>query len=62
MSVEQRWQQYRWRLIRGRPEMPAMNHAIDEALTRRVGAGLRAPTLRFWDRLEPEVVIGRFQS
>ena len=59
---EERWRLYRWRLIRGEPVAPPMNVAIDEVLTRRVGSGERAPTLRFWGRYAPEVVIGRFQS
>jgi lipoate---protein ligase len=59
---EDRWTQYRWRLIRGEPVAAPVNHAIDEVLTRAAGSGERAPTLRFWDRLQPEVVIGRFQS
>ena len=62
MNERQRWLRYRWKLIRGRPVPSALNHALDEVLTRRVGAGLREPTLRFWDRIEPEVVLGRFQS
>lgn len=62
MSAEARWTQYPWRLIRGEPVAAPINHAIDEVLTRRVGAGQRQPTLRFWERFEPEVVIGRFQS
>jgi lipoate-protein ligase A len=59
---EDRWPQYRWRLIRGEPVAAPVNHAIDEVLTRAVGTGRREPTLRFWDRQQPEVVIGRFQS
>lgn len=59
---EDRWTQYRWKLIRGEPVAAPVNHAIDEVLTRAVGTGRREPTLRFWDRLQPEVVIGRFQS
>lgn len=62
MTTTNPWRQYRWKLVRGTPVVSAMNHALDEALTRRVGGGERAPTLRFWDRIEPEVVIGRFQS
>ncbi len=62
MSVENRWREYSWKLIRGEPVAAAVNHAIDEVITRHVGAGDRQPTLRFWDRLEPEIVIGRFQS
>lgn len=57
-----RWSDYSWRLIRGEPVEPAMNVAVDEALTRRVGAGESAPVLRFWGRYLPEVVIGRFQA
>lgn len=62
MSARTRWDDYRWSLIRSVPVASAVNHALDEVLTRRVGAGLRRPTLRFWGRIEPEVVIGRFQS
>ena len=57
-----RWRDYSWRLIRGDPVNPPMNVALDEVLTRRVGTGERSPTLRFWGRYKPEVVIGRFQS
>lgn len=59
---EARWRAYGWQLIRGEPVVPVLNHAIDEVLTRRVGAGQRPPTLRLWGRDAPEVVIGRFQS
>lgn len=62
MSRPDDWRRYRWRLIRGNPVPVAINHALDEVLVRRVGAGLRDPTLRFWERLEPEIVLGRFQS
>ncbi|QYJ16689.1 Octanoyltransferase LipM [Rubrobacter xylanophilus DSM 9941] len=61
MTAE-RWSGYRWCLIRGEPVAPPVNHALDEVLTRRVGAGERPPTLRFWERLSPEVALGRFQS
>ncbi|HET7037005.1 MAG TPA: biotin/lipoate A/B protein ligase family protein [Thermomicrobiaceae bacterium] len=62
--IERDWRAYPWQLIRGHPEAvePVLNHALDEVLTRRVGAGERPPTLRFWGRNAPEVVIGRFQS
>lgn len=62
MNAGSRWRQYSWKLIRGEPVAAPVNHAIDEVLTRRVGAGERPPTLRFWERLQPEIVIGRFQS
>lgn len=56
------WTEHRWRLLPAAPVASAVNHALDEVLTRRLGAGLRPPTLRFWGRVEPEVVLGRFQS
>ena len=59
---ERQWSKYPWQLIRGEPVDPVLNHALDEVLARRVGAGERPPTLRFWGRGAPEVVIGRFQS
>jgi len=39
-----------------------MHMALDEVLTRRVGAGERSPTLRFWRWMAPALVLGRFQS
>ncbi len=62
MSAGERWKKYEWRLIRGEPVDPPVNVALDEVLVRRVGSGERPPTLRFWERYRPEVVIGRFQS
>jgi lipoate-protein ligase A len=59
---EARWRDYPWRLIRGEPLAPPMNLALDEVLTRHVGADERPPTLRFWDWATPAVVLGRFQS
>ncbi len=57
-----RWQEYEWELIPMEPQPPAMNLALDELLTQRVGAGLRKPHLRFWGWSSPCVVLGRFQS
>jgi lipoate---protein ligase len=62
VSTHATWRDYRWKLLPAIPVASAVNHALDEVLTRRVGAGERQPTLRFWGRIEPEVVIGRFQS
>jgi lipoate-protein ligase A len=62
VTAEERWRRSRWQLIRPTPVASAVNHALDEVLTRQVGAGRRHPTLRFWGRIEPEVVLGRFQS
>ena len=56
------WREYSWRLIDGDPQPPAMHMALDEVLRRRVGAGERPPTLRFWRWTAPAVVLGRFQS
>ena len=58
----ERWRAIGWELIRETPLSPALNVALDETLTRRVGAGLRPPTLRFWAWASPAVIIGRFQS
>ena len=39
-----------------------MHVALDEVITKEVAAGVRPPTLRFWDWNAPLVVIGSFQS
>lgn len=39
-----------------------MNLALDEVLTRQVGAAERGPLLRFWGWARPCIVLGRFQS
>lgn len=57
-----RWRGLGWRLVREAPLAPAMNVALDEVLTRRVGSGERVPTLRFWAWSAPGVILGRFQS
>lgn len=62
MSELARWRKYRWQLIYGEAFDPAMQMALDEVLTYRVGRGERPPTLRFWEWTAPAVVIGRFQS
>ncbi len=62
MSELARWRKYRWQLIYGEAFDPAMQMALDEVLTYRVGRGERPPTVRFWEWTAPAVVIGRFQS
>jgi lipoate---protein ligase len=57
-----RWKEYEWRVIRGEKVAPHINHALDEALARRAGSSESPPALRVWDRYEPEVPFGRFQS
>jgi lipoate-protein ligase A len=56
------WKAFDWRLIPEVGRSPAVNVALDEVLTDRVGAGLRPPTLRFWRWTDPAVIIGRTQS
>lgn len=57
-----RWGEYEWRVIRGEKVAPPVNHALDEVFARRAGSGASPPVLRIWDRYEPEVPFGRFQS
>lgn len=56
------WADHEWNVIAPSVLPTEINVALDEVLTEAVGAGLRAPTLRFWDWQEPSVVIGSFQS
>ena len=56
------WRGLGWELIREEPLAPALNVALDEVLTRRVGAGERPPTVRFWGWAAPAIILGRFQS
>jgi len=57
-----RWKEYEWRVIRGEKVAPPVNHALDEVFAKRAGSGESPPSLRVWDRYEPEVPFGRFQS
>jgi lipoate-protein ligase A len=56
------WHDHDWQLIHTAPQSPTLHMALDEVLTREVGAGHRPPTLRIWEWATPAVVIGRFQS
>ncbi len=51
-----------WDLIRYSPHSAHMHMALDEVLLRRVIAGERRPTVRFWEWPEPALVIGSHQS
>jgi lipoate-protein ligase A len=51
-----------WDLIPYTPHSAHMHMAVDEVLLQRVIAGARRPTLRFWDWIEPALVIGSHQS
>ncbi|HPT94844.1 MAG TPA: biotin/lipoate A/B protein ligase family protein [Microbacteriaceae bacterium] len=56
------WRDFEWQLVHEPAVSPAMNLALDEVLTQRVGDGRRVPTLRIWEWNESAVVIGSFQS
>lgn len=56
------WSDHQWEIIPPMVLPTEVNVALDEVLTEEVGAGVRNPTLRFWDWEEPSVVIGSFQS
>jgi lipoate---protein ligase len=62
MSDLSRWRLEPWVLLPIEPASPAMNLALDEELTLRVGADARPPTLRFWSWTASCIVLGRFQS
>ncbi|NLA09650.1 MAG: lipoate--protein ligase family protein [Microbacteriaceae bacterium] len=56
------WRDFEWQVVHEPAVSPAMNLALDEVLTQRVGDGRRVPTLRLWEWDESAVVIGSFQS
>jgi lipoate-protein ligase A len=55
-------QEVEWDLIPPTPHPAHMHMALDEVLLERVIAGQRPPTLRFWEWIEPALVIGSHQS
>ena len=56
------WRDLPWRVVPETPLSAAVNVALDEVVSDRVGAGIVPPTVRFWAWAEPAVVIGRTQS
>jgi lipoate---protein ligase len=52
----------RWDLIRASPQSAHMHMALDEVILGRVIAGSRRPAVRFWEWIEPALVIGSHQS
>lgn len=56
------WHDHTFDVIPARTMHPAVHVALDEVIGREVAAGVRPPTLRFWDWDAPLVVIGSFQS
>jgi lipoate-protein ligase A len=57
-----RLKELEWELIPESPHPPHMHMALDEVLLDRVIAGLRRPTVRFWEWIQPALVIGSHQS
>src|SRR3982074_1835471 len=51
-----------WDVIPHSPHPAHMHMAIDEILLERVISGRRRPTLRFWEWIEPALVIGSHQA
>ncbi|NMM15693.1 MAG: lipoate--protein ligase family protein [Cellulomonas sp.] len=56
------WQDLTFELIHSGPLPAAVHAALDQVLSEELVAGRRGPTLRFWEWVEPAVVIGSFQS
>ncbi|TWP37145.1 lipoate--protein ligase family protein [Leekyejoonella antrihumi] len=57
-----RWEDYTFDVIPATVLPPVMHVALDEVISQEVAAGVRPPTMRFWDWDSPLVVIGSFQS
>jgi lipoate---protein ligase len=51
-----------WDLIPYEPRAAHVHMALDEILLQRVIAGVRRPTVRFWEWIQPALVIGSHQS
>ncbi|MCL2596018.1 MAG: lipoate--protein ligase family protein [Promicromonosporaceae bacterium] len=56
------WDDHTFEVIKTGPLPVAIHAALDQVLTEELAAGMRGPTLRFWDWTERAVVIGSFQS
>jgi lipoate-protein ligase A len=56
------WSDHTFELLHPGPLPPATHAALDQVLTEELAAGRRGPTLRFWEWVEPAVIIGSFQS
>lgn len=56
------WSDHTFELLHPGPLPPALHTALDQVLTEELAAGRRGPTLRFWEWVEPAVIIGSFQS
>jgi lipoate---protein ligase len=56
------WGDHTFELIHEGPRPPVLHAALDQVLSEELAAGRRGPTLRFWEWVDPAVVIGSFQS
>jgi lipoate-protein ligase A len=61
MSAD-RLSEVEWDLIAYAPQPAHMHMALDEVLLQQLIAGARRPTVRFWEWIEPALVIGSHQS
>ncbi|AEE46817.1 lipoate--protein ligase family protein [Cellulomonas fimi] len=62
LGLSTAWTDHTVELLHPGPMPPAMHAALDQVLTEELAAGRRGPTLRFWEWVEPAVIIGSFQS
>jgi lipoate-protein ligase A len=60
--IADRLQELTWDLIPASPQPAHMHMALDEVILGRVIAGARPPAVRFWEWIEPALVIGSHQS
>ena len=60
--TDDRLQGLDWDLIPASPQTAHMHMALDEVLLGSVIAGVRRATVRFWEWIEPALVIGSHQS
>ena len=60
--IADRLRELEWDLIPASPHPAHMHMALDEALLNAVIAGSRRPTVRFWEWVQPALVIGSHQS
>jgi lipoate-protein ligase A len=60
--IADRLNELEWDLISASPHPAHMHMALDEVLLNAVIAGARRPTVRFWEWVQPALVIGSHQS
>ncbi|MFC4615342.1 biotin/lipoate A/B protein ligase family protein [Cellulomonas algicola] len=62
LGLSTAWADHTFEVLHPGPLPPAVHTALDQVLTEELAAGRRGPTLRFWEWVEPAVIIGSFQS